>query len=148
MSRRSSDLVREALAVLGERGHAADLDLAGKHFKIRWVANGRKHLLVIARSPSDCRACANSRATLAAFCARRRAPNDAPAAALTRSTVAYPGHGLEVWFAIGVHCCCGRELRPYDFGVVGPRVRAICQGCHQDDLAVDMTDVGFSQSAK
>jgi hypothetical protein len=64
MSRRSSDLVREALAVLGERGHAADLDLAGKHFKIRWVANGRKHLLVIAQSPSDCRACANSRATL------------------------------------------------------------------------------------
>jgi hypothetical protein len=64
MSRRSSDLVREALAVLGERGHAADLDLAGKHFKIRWVANGRKQLLVIARSPSDCRACANSRATL------------------------------------------------------------------------------------
>jgi hypothetical protein len=64
MSRRSSDLVREALAVLGERGHTADLDLDGKHLKIRWVANGRRHLLVISRSPSDCRSHANSRATL------------------------------------------------------------------------------------
>lgn len=58
-------LVDQAVAVLASHGHAADVDLDGRtHLKIRWVANGRKHLLVVSRSPSDRRAQANSRALL------------------------------------------------------------------------------------
>jgi hypothetical protein len=64
MSRRRSPLVDDAVAVLSASGHAADVDLDGAHIKVRWVANGRKHLLVIARTPSDRRACANSRSAL------------------------------------------------------------------------------------
>jgi hypothetical protein len=64
MSRRHPPVVREAIATLGERGHAADVDLDGTHFKIRWVADGRKHLLVVSRTPSDRRASANSRTIL------------------------------------------------------------------------------------
>jgi hypothetical protein len=57
MSRRRPPVVREAIATLGERGHAADVDLDGTHFKIR-VADGRKHLLVVSRTPSGRRASA------------------------------------------------------------------------------------------
>jgi hypothetical protein len=66
MTRRHPPMLREAIAVLSEHGHVADVDLGGGagHFKIHWVANGRRHLLVISRSPSDRRAQANSRATL------------------------------------------------------------------------------------
>jgi hypothetical protein len=62
MSRRHSELTREAVVVLAEHGYAADVD--GKHVKIRWLQNGRKHLLVIAKTASDRRAAANSRAML------------------------------------------------------------------------------------
>jgi hypothetical protein len=62
--RRPPFSVREAVAALAVHGHAADVDLDGAHLKVRWIVNGRRHLLVIARSPSDCRAQANSRATL------------------------------------------------------------------------------------
>ena len=64
MSRRHSELTREAVVVLAEHGYAADVDFDGKHFKVRWVQNGRQHLLVIAKTVSDRRAAVNSRATL------------------------------------------------------------------------------------
>lgn len=62
--RHPSPLVREAVAALAEHGHVADVTLDGRHFKVFWVVDGRKHLLVISRSPSDHRASANSRAAL------------------------------------------------------------------------------------
>jgi hypothetical protein len=61
---RRSPLVRGAVAALPDAGHAADVDIGGAHFKISWTANGRHHLLVVSRSPSDHRARANCRATL------------------------------------------------------------------------------------
>ena len=61
---RRSPLVREAVAVLADAGHAADVDIGGAHFKISWTANGRRHLLVVSKPPSDHRAHANCRATL------------------------------------------------------------------------------------
>jgi hypothetical protein len=58
-------LIREAVAALSAHGHSSvDVDLAGGHYKVTWTAAGRRHLLVLARSPSDRRAQANSRATL------------------------------------------------------------------------------------
>ena len=50
---RHSSLVREAVAVLGEHGFAADVDLDGKHVKVSWISGGHQHTLVVARSPSD-----------------------------------------------------------------------------------------------
>jgi|HubBroStandDraft_2_1064218.scaffolds.fasta_scaffold231639_3 hypothetical protein len=65
MSRRRPPVpVREAVAALTSAGHAADVDLAGGHYKISWTAAGRRHLLVLSRSPSDRRAQANSRSLL------------------------------------------------------------------------------------
>jgi hypothetical protein len=62
--RRYAPFAREAIVILGEHGHAADIDTAGKHFKIFWQVNGRKRLLVIAKTPSDRRADLNARSTL------------------------------------------------------------------------------------
>jgi hypothetical protein len=62
--RRPPVLVREAVATLTSTGHSADVDLAGGHYKVSWVVAGRRHLLVLARSPSDHRAQANSRSLL------------------------------------------------------------------------------------
>ena len=64
---------------------------------------------------------------------------------LTRSTTAYPGGGVTVRLAAGIRCRCGREIQASDFDVdvVDLRVHAICQGCHQDVLAVDTADVAF-----
>jgi hypothetical protein len=56
--------VREAVAVLGRLGCAVDIDADGKHFKVRWLSRGRKHVLVVSRSPSDHRARKNSAAQL------------------------------------------------------------------------------------
>jgi hypothetical protein len=65
MTRRHPPILHEAIAVLSEHGHVADIDLAGSgHFKIHWVANGRRHLLVVSKSPGDRRAQANSRSLL------------------------------------------------------------------------------------
>jgi hypothetical protein len=61
---RHPDLMREAIAILSEHGHAVDLDLDGKHLKVRWIMDGKPHLFVVSRSPSDRRTQANSRATL------------------------------------------------------------------------------------
>jgi hypothetical protein len=62
--KRSPDLVREAIAALAERGHTADIDISGRHYKISWVARGRKQMLIVGRSPSDYRASKNSAAQL------------------------------------------------------------------------------------
>jgi hypothetical protein len=62
--RRLPEPVRMAVAILGEHGRAADVDTAGKHFKIFWQVNGRKRLLVIAKSPGDHRANVNARCLL------------------------------------------------------------------------------------
>jgi hypothetical protein len=65
MTRRHPDLVREAIAILGDNGYAADLDLDGAHLKVRWLGrSGRQHLLILSKSPSDRRAGTNARATL------------------------------------------------------------------------------------
>ncbi len=65
MSRRRPPVhVHEAVAALSARGHAVDIDAHGKHFKIFWQMDGRKRLLVVARTPSDWRASANARANL------------------------------------------------------------------------------------
>jgi hypothetical protein len=64
MSRRPPVLIREAVATLASAGHSADVDLTGGYYKVTWTAAGRRHLLFLARSPSDRRAPANSRATL------------------------------------------------------------------------------------
>ncbi|HEY1864536.1 MAG TPA: hypothetical protein VGG77_12815 [Roseiarcus sp.] len=65
MTRLYSPLVREAISILGDHGYAVDLDLDGAHFKVRWLGrNGRQHLLVLSRSPSDRRTVLNSRAVL------------------------------------------------------------------------------------
>lgn len=64
MTRRHPPILHEAIAVLSEHGHVADIDLAGSgHFKVHWIANGRRHLLVVSKSPGDRHAEANSRAT-------------------------------------------------------------------------------------
>jgi hypothetical protein len=63
--RRHSRFVEEAIATLGEHGHAADIDLAASgHIKIRWVANGQRRFLVLGASPSDRRADKDARSTL------------------------------------------------------------------------------------
>ena len=63
--RRPPVLVREAVAAIGARGHAVDIDSHGMHVKISWVTNGgRRQLFVFSRAPHDHRADANARATL------------------------------------------------------------------------------------
>ena len=64
MARRHSDLVREAVIVLPERGFAADIDLGGRHCKVSWLQNGDRRLLVISKTPSSRYAAISSRATL------------------------------------------------------------------------------------
>jgi hypothetical protein len=63
MSRRPL-AVREAVIALAERGHIADVDLAGAHLKISWTANGSRRLLIISTTPSDRRAQIESRVLL------------------------------------------------------------------------------------
>ena len=62
--RRPPVLIREAVATLASAGHSVDVDLTGGHYKVSWTAAGRRHLLVLSRSPSDRRASANGLATL------------------------------------------------------------------------------------
>jgi hypothetical protein len=62
--KRPPTLVRNAVAVLTKRGHVADVDLDGRHYKVSWVAEGRKRLLVIAKTPSDHRVGKNCAAQL------------------------------------------------------------------------------------
>jgi hypothetical protein len=62
--RRPPAIAREAIAILAANGRAGDIDWEGAHLKIRWVADGRKHMLVVSRSPSSRSAGVKSRATL------------------------------------------------------------------------------------
>jgi hypothetical protein len=66
MSRRRPPVhAREAVAAIGDRGHAVDIDVSGSgHFKISWEAGGRRMLFVFSRASHDHRADANARATL------------------------------------------------------------------------------------
>jgi hypothetical protein len=66
MKRRRSAFVEEAIATLGEHGHAADIDIGSSgHLKIRWItASGHRRFLVVGQTPSDHRADANARAIL------------------------------------------------------------------------------------
>jgi hypothetical protein len=58
-------LAREAIAILGEHNRVADVDVGGRHLKIRWCDDtGRRCLHVVARTPSDYRTGADTRATL------------------------------------------------------------------------------------
>ena len=62
---RAAELVMDALALLRAHGHTPRIsENGGKHIKIRWLDAGRRHTLVISRSPSDSRARWGSRATL------------------------------------------------------------------------------------
>jgi hypothetical protein len=60
MSHRHPPLVREAVVA----PPAADIDLNGRHYKVKWLQDGRSHLLAISRSASHHNAAAHSRATL------------------------------------------------------------------------------------
>jgi hypothetical protein len=63
--RRPPVLVREAVAAIGSKGHAVDIDSHGMHIKVTWTsANGRRQLFVFSRAPHDQRADANARAIL------------------------------------------------------------------------------------
>lgn len=62
--RRPPVLLREAVATLASAGHSVDADLTGGHYKVSWTVAGRRHLLVLSRSPGDRRASANSRTIL------------------------------------------------------------------------------------
>jgi hypothetical protein len=64
MRRRRPPMLREAVAALASAGHSVDVDLTSGHYKVSWTAAGRRHLLVLSRSPSDRRAKANSRSLL------------------------------------------------------------------------------------
>ena len=62
---RPNDLMRYAVETLIVHGFNPIITNGGKHPKIQWTDNnGRHRVLVIARSPSDHRTRANSRATL------------------------------------------------------------------------------------
>jgi hypothetical protein len=50
-SRSRNDLLTEAVAILDERGFAADVDFGAKHLKIFWTANGRRRLVILSKSP-------------------------------------------------------------------------------------------------
>jgi hypothetical protein len=54
-----------------------------------------------------------------------------------RSTAHFSSQAGEVRLARGVRCRCGRELKAYDFEGGSLRIRAICQGCHQDVLTIE-----------
>lgn len=75
MSRRYPSPVLEAVAAIGARGHDVDVDVHSAHYKITWQANGRRLLLVVARSPSDRRSAANARSVLRRLLAQEERPS-------------------------------------------------------------------------
>jgi hypothetical protein len=134
VARHGPDIVREAVAALADAGHAADVDTHGAHFKIRRTANGRHHLLVVSRLPSD-----HSRELprhVATASGRALAMRPGPKPSFARSA-AHHRHVVEVRLAAGIRCRCGRELRANDFEVDALRVHAICRGCDQDILTIE-----------
>jgi hypothetical protein len=73
--RRPPVLLREAVAAIGAHGHAVDVDVHSANYKITWQANGRRLLLVVARSPSDRRSAANARSVLRRLLAQEELPS-------------------------------------------------------------------------
>jgi hypothetical protein len=63
--RRPPVLLREAVAAIGARGHAVDVDTHGAHIKISWTSiGGRRQLFVFSHTPHDHRADRNARSVL------------------------------------------------------------------------------------
>ena len=61
---RRPGIVREAVATVVARGFTPTVRNGGKHFKVSWIANGRRSVLVISQSPSNRKARVQSRAVL------------------------------------------------------------------------------------
>jgi len=61
---RAAELVRDAVSLLRDRGFVPTVSNGGKHVKLSWTSGGRRHVLVISRSPSNQRARMKSRAVL------------------------------------------------------------------------------------
>jgi hypothetical protein len=63
--RRPPTLLVEAVAAIGARGHAVDIDSHGTHVKVAWTSDdGRRRLFVFSRAPHNHRADRNARSTL------------------------------------------------------------------------------------
>jgi hypothetical protein len=50
--------------MLVDAGYCPTVENGGPHLKVRWIANGRPHLLVISKSPSNRHAVHKSRSVL------------------------------------------------------------------------------------
>jgi len=61
---RGQELVRDAVAMLRDRGFVPTVSNGGRHLRVRWFDHGRRFTLYIPASPSDHRARLNSRAVL------------------------------------------------------------------------------------
>jgi hypothetical protein len=64
MKRPNNELVREAVKAVTAHGFVPIVRNGGKHVKLSWTSGGRRHVLVISRSPSSQRARMKSRAVL------------------------------------------------------------------------------------
>jgi hypothetical protein len=62
------------------------------------------------------------------------APLTKPTALLASRVV----HGFEkIEVALGLHCPCGRQLQPHDFGERQDRIEAVCGGCHSLVVSIE-----------
>jgi len=61
---RASELVRDAVTLLRDRGFVPTVSNGGKHLKVRWADQGRRYTLIVPASPSGGRSRQNSRAML------------------------------------------------------------------------------------
>lgn len=61
---RTTELVRDAVAMIRDHGFIPTVSNGGKHIKVRWFDQGRRYTLVISQSPSDRDARLKSRAVL------------------------------------------------------------------------------------
>jgi hypothetical protein len=64
MKRPRNELLREALEMITARGYAPVVRNGGKHLKVSWSANGRRHTVTISSTPSARCARIQSRAIL------------------------------------------------------------------------------------
>jgi hypothetical protein len=51
MSSRAPNLTREIIQDLAGRGYAADVEFNGPRVKVRWIQDGRQHLITFPRKP-------------------------------------------------------------------------------------------------
>jgi hypothetical protein len=61
---RASELVRDAVTMLRDRGFTPIVSNGGRHLRVCWFDGGRRYTLFIPASPGDVRARLNSRAVL------------------------------------------------------------------------------------